>query len=104
MFPVAAVRTGAITATGPNLTDTDPAQVVQDEILSRPSETGANRDHDLAADEASGTSSAALAPMETDMTPAATDPVSVGPADDPDAPSGEDDDSREAERYDDDAE
>ena len=104
MFPVAAVRTVAIIATGPNLTDTDPAQVVQDEILSRPSETGANRDHDLPADEATVTSPAGLPSMEPDMAPAETDPVNTGSADAPDAPFGDDDDSREAERYDDDAE
>jgi superfamily II DNA/RNA helicase len=36
MLPVAADRTAAVTATGSNLTDTDPAQVEQDDILSEP--------------------------------------------------------------------
>ena len=43
-YPVAAVRTAAITATGSNLTDTDPAQVEQDEHLSGP--TAASMGHD----------------------------------------------------------
>jgi hypothetical protein len=48
MRPVAANRTAAITATGSNLTDTDPAQVEQDEILAGEGEAGVAHDVDPA--------------------------------------------------------
>jgi superfamily II DNA/RNA helicase len=54
MYPVAAMRTAAITATGSNLTDTDPAQVEQDEILSGPIGAAAERDADVPDTAATG--------------------------------------------------
>ncbi len=41
------MRTAALTATGSNLTDTDPAQVEQDETLSRPKQSAASHDLDV---------------------------------------------------------
>ena len=44
MYPVAVVRTAAKTATGSNLTDTDPAQVEQEANVSGPEEAGTRSD------------------------------------------------------------
>ncbi len=44
MYPVVANRTAAFKTTGYNLTDTDPAQVEQDEILSGPKQSAAVHD------------------------------------------------------------
>ena len=56
-YPVAAVRTAAITATGSNLTDTDPAQVEQDEHLSGPA--AATMGHDANGADGEGLSAVA---------------------------------------------
>jgi superfamily II DNA/RNA helicase len=48
MYPVAANRSAALKTTGYNLTDTDPAQVEQDEILSGPKQSAAGHDPDKA--------------------------------------------------------
>ena len=47
MHPVVALRTAAITANGSNLTETDPAQVEQDEISSGAEESGVRRAVDI---------------------------------------------------------
>ena len=44
MYPVVAVRTVTITATGSNLTDTDPAQVEQEAILSEAAKAGTRQE------------------------------------------------------------
>ena len=46
MHPVVANRSAALKTTGYNLTDTDPAQVEQDEILSGPKQSEAGHDQD----------------------------------------------------------
>jgi superfamily II DNA/RNA helicase len=48
MYPVVANRSAALKTTGYNLTDTDPAQVEQDEILSGPKQSAAGHDPDKA--------------------------------------------------------
>jgi superfamily II DNA/RNA helicase len=85
MRPVAANRTAAITATGSNLTDTDPAQVEQDEILAGQGEAGVAHDvdpadsvaHDASADVAVHDDPAVSGENNGDAPPAAGDAGTV---------------------------
>jgi superfamily II DNA/RNA helicase len=83
MYPVVANRSAALKTTGYNLTDTDPAQVEQDEILSGPKQSAAGHDPDK-VDETS--------PVATEPEDSAPATQAVGEADGPDQYEYDDDD------------
>jgi superfamily II DNA/RNA helicase len=86
MHPVVANRSAALKTTGYNLTDTDPAQVEQDEILSGPKQSAAGHDPNN-SDE---TSLVAVEPgVGVDNAPAGE---AAGEPDDPDEYQYDDDD------------
>jgi superfamily II DNA/RNA helicase len=94
MYPVAAIRSAALKTTGYNLTDTDPAQVEQDEILSGPTQSAAGHNPESEHETSSVVAEAGAAADNASSLPSDVDGDVPAPDDagEPDDPADYDDD------------